>query len=462
MEKRKEEFEAFVKRLMECYDAAGMAVSVFDRTSTLYEKYFGYRDADKKLPINENTIFGMASVSKSFTALSIMQLEEKGILSAEDPVTKYIPEFADGRVKISHLMSHSAGYFPLKRILVKDVAEELGNYENGNRELGYDKALAARGLTLVCERLNGQEKRLCEPGQYMSYSNDGYGLLSEIIHRYGGENSYGEYVKKHILNPLEMERSFCEFIKPSRDENGTELYIHRNGVREHSRDFYDNAFVLMGGGAIKSTVCDMKKYVRMYMAKGALDGGKRLLGQDKIIKMCRPRQEYHYGQWYGYGLAEKRIGSLTTWGHGGSLTGISNYMAWEPRLGIGVLVFCNTTGVPVSHVADMALRWITGMEMCEETFEPVIPWPREQLRSALGLYVSGEGVQVRLEAENGKIRMEVGGQPVPCRMVLPGILETSAPMVTDDLMLMENEAGKVFGVRYRGRILPKMNESQKM
>lgn len=453
----KKRFEEYAEKIMGSYDAAGMAVAVFDDKETLYERFFGYRDADKKLPINEDTIFGMASVSKSFTALAIMQMEERGILSADDAVTDYIPEFADRRVKISHLLSHSAGYFPLKRILVKDVAEELGIFENGSRELGYDNMLSQKGLELVCQRLNAQEKRLGEPGQYMSYSNDSYGILSEIIHLYGGEASYGEYVKKNILEPMGMRRSFCEFIRPAKEENGTELYIHRNGKREHSRDFYDNAFVLMGGGAIKSTVYDMKRYVRMYMAGGKIpDTGETLVGRKQILKMCMPRQEYHYGQWYGYGLASQRIGNLTIWGHGGSLTGISNYIAWEPRLGIGVIVFCNTTKVPAVHIANTAFRWITGMDLEEGKPGPAVPWNTELRHRAAGIYESGEGVRVKLAERGETVSIEINGQPAACRMLLPGILEIHAPMVTDDLMLMENDEKEVFGVRFRGRILPRI------
>lgn len=451
--KRKEEFENYVDKVMGVYDAAGMAVSVFDETEILYEKYFGYRDVEKRLPPDEDTIFGMASVSKSFTALSVMQLQDAGILSVDDPVKKYIPEYEDGRVKISHLLTHSAGYFPLKRILVKDVAEQLGIYDGGARELGYDDRLAEEGLRQVCARLNAQENRLGEPGQYMSYSNDGYGILSEIIHRTGGEDSYGEYVQRHILEPMGMRRSFCEFIRPAQDANCTELYIRR----EHSRDFYDNAFVLMGGGAIKSTVRDMRNYVRMYLMEGKIPGsaGKRLVSRGSVQKMCRPRQEYHYGEWYGYGLAEKRIGGMTVWGHGGSLAGISNFMAWEPRIGIGVLVFCNTTGAPASRVAEQAFRLAGGLPLGEEPFAPVVPWSREQMKRAAGVYRSGEGVEVELAEADGKMKLKAGGAPARCRMILPGILEIEEPVGHDDLILMEDDGGEVFGVRFRGRILPR-------
>ena len=136
-------------------------------------------------------------------------------------------------------------------------------------------------------------------------------------------------------------------------------------------------------------------------------------------------------------------------------------MAWEPRLRLGVLVFCNTTGIPASRVADMAFRWITGMELEEESFLPVVPWSRELQKKAEGLYESGEGVRVRLTAKDEGIYMEVGGQPVPCRMIFPGILETSAPLVTDDLLLMENDAKEVLGVRFRGRILPRAGKENR-
>ena len=79
--------EAHTAQIMEEAKARGIAVGVVDRTGRiLYEKYFGYRDEEKKLPINRDTIFGMASVTKSFTALSIMQMQKDGILSVDHAV----------------------------------------------------------------------------------------------------------------------------------------------------------------------------------------------------------------------------------------------------------------------------------------------------------------------------------------------------------------------------------------
>lgn len=121
--------EQLIENVKKEYDACGIAVAVIDKKGeTKYQKFFGYRDEEKKLPIDENTIFGLASVTKSFTSLAIMQMAEKGIINLYDPISKYIPEFTNKNqdtVRIWHLMCHSGGFFPLPRIVVEDVAKAL-------------------------------------------------------------------------------------------------------------------------------------------------------------------------------------------------------------------------------------------------------------------------------------------------------------------------------------------------
>ena len=93
-------FEELVSRIQERSNAVGIAVAIVDRNgNTQYEKFFGYRDQERKLPIDEDTIFGLASVTKSFVALSIMQLVEAGKVDLDDPVSKYIPEFTNRNQK---------------------------------------------------------------------------------------------------------------------------------------------------------------------------------------------------------------------------------------------------------------------------------------------------------------------------------------------------------------------------
>ena len=123
-------FEELVKQIRRQYNAAGIAVAVIDdEGNTAYENYFGYRDVEQKLAIDENTIFGMASVTKSFVALSVMQLCEKGLMDLDDPVSKYIPEFTNKNqktVRVRHFLNHSAGFYPTGRIQIKETAAEYG------------------------------------------------------------------------------------------------------------------------------------------------------------------------------------------------------------------------------------------------------------------------------------------------------------------------------------------------
>ena len=89
-------FEELIKQIKRQYQAAGIAVAVIDdEGNTAYENFFGFRDVENEIPMDENTIFGMASVTKSFVALSVMQLCEKGLMDLDDPVSKYIPEFTN-------------------------------------------------------------------------------------------------------------------------------------------------------------------------------------------------------------------------------------------------------------------------------------------------------------------------------------------------------------------------------
>ena len=201
--------EKLVEDIKKDHEASGIAVAIIDKSGkTQYEKFWGVRDLESGKEVNGDTIFGLASVTKSFTALSIMQLEEKGIIDLDAPISQYIPEFTNKnqskKVTVRHLLSHAGGFFPLPRILVGNVAESLGLDEEKDGDFAYNDAVAQEGVKLVAERLDAQTKENGlngQPGEYLSYCNDGFGLLSDIIRRYGGEPSYADYLVKHVLKP---------------------------------------------------------------------------------------------------------------------------------------------------------------------------------------------------------------------------------------------------------------------
>ena len=454
-------FETLVGQIMEHYDAAGMAVAVIDDKETLYQQFFGYRDVEEQVELNENTIMGMASISKSFTALAIMQLAEKSVIDLDAPLTRYLPEFRNAhqpqQVKVYHLLSHAGGFLPQRRMLVEEVARELDIWQEGKVELGPHAGLAQRGTELVCQRLDAQTRHTGKPGEYMSYSNDSYGLLSEIIRRYGGEDSFADYVEKHIFRPLEMHRSTALFIQPAQDPNCTKLYYHKEGKRQWCRDFYDNAFVLMGGGAVKSTLADMKQYLRMYLRGGVGPRGNRVLSEYGIREMGKPRQQYRFQEQYGYGLSVQQLDEITVIGHGGSMTGISTFFAWSPQLDVGVVVLCNTTGVPASLVAEEALRWFNGKPVpTPRTQWQDARWSDSQIQAACGMYHSDEGADIELFDDGGKIGLRLAGQPKSCIAVYNDTILIPEAFEDKDVLLLADESRGVWGLRYGGRILSRV------
>lgn len=456
-EKNKELFEDYIRRIMEAYEAAGLAVAIVDKDgASLYENYFGYRDKEKGLPINEDTLFGLASITKSFTCLAIMQLHEKGIIDIHAPVKNYIPEFKNENqetIKVWHLMSHTAGFFPLKRILIKEVAEEIG-IDDSKEDYAYNEALAIEGVKRVAERMDSQKKHTGLPGEYLSYSNDGYALLSDIIRRYGGEKSYAEYLNKHILNPLGMGRSSCEFKTPAADENTASLYFHEKGALTASRDFTNNAFVLMGGGAMKSTLSDLKKYVSMYINNGLSIDDKRILGEEKAREMSKPKLYYKPFSYYGFGLATKYIDDIAVSEHGGSLPGVSSNISFSPDIEKGVIVLCNTSNVPVHRIADAAMRLINGKCPLQEEPYETICWEKEMIALAKGIYDSGEGSVIEIYEKEDTVGVKLNGEEKDAAPVQPHMLMVKAPLSGSPLSILIKDK-KVWAIRFGGRIIPK-------
>ncbi len=451
-------FEDYLERIMETHLGQGMAVAILDRRETVYQRCFGWRDRDRRLPVDQDTIFGLASVTKSFTCGAVMQLAEMGRLDEQAPAWAYCPDFHNLNqrpVTVAHLMTHSGGYFPQARITVDAVAKDLGLSKEG-QDWAYSDVLADEGIRRVASRLDGQMDHIGRPGEFMSYCNDGYGVLADIIRRQGDQRSYSGYVEEHILKPLGMDRSTFSFEAPARDPNVSVLYAKRQGAMEAFRDFYDNAFVLMGGGALKSTLRDMKKYLFMLMNGGVGPQGQRILSPRSLREMTKPRIPTKWQQFCGYGLMVSFLKDCTVIRHGGSLTGVSSHLAWSPELGCGVIVLCNTSDVPVSLVADGALRWCAGWDPRPEDPWTDRPWDPETIAQACGCYRSDEGGLVEISPSGTGIAVKVAGEELPVRMVQSDLAVMSAGMARPQLRLMRLQGQDIDALRLEERILSKV------
>lgn len=458
-EDTKKELQTFITEIMEEYNARGIAVSVIDeKGNSICRQYYGERDAENHLEINEDTMFGLASVTKSFTALCIMQMVKEGIISLDDPISMYVKDYTDPSenhiVRIKHLLSHSGGFFPQFRRTVEDELPHTDLEDTADNELIYNDAFADYGVKLVAENLSRQTKFTGKPGEMMSYSNDGYGLLSDIIRTQSDCDSFAEYLEKHVLEPLGMTRSTCSFLKPACDENSAVLYTKEDGVWRADRDYHHVAFVLNGGGAMKSALKDMEKYAAMYLQYGA-----GILDAYSIREMEKPRVIEKPGVWYGYGLENRQIPGTdyTVIQHGGSLPGVSSNIAWSHEAGIGVIVLCNTQSVPVSLISDAVLRVYMDLPMIPEKVKhPACTWTKQYIEEISGMYASEEEDWFEILAEDDRvmIRRESGMDEVHPAWNNTGIVHKKR---TDQyVQFFRNEDGSVFAARCGTRILPKV------
>lgn len=147
-----QQFETFVKDMMTAYGGRGIGIIGFDSENVLYEHYEGYRDVEKKLPIDRDTIFGIASITKSFTVLGVLKLVENGIIDLHMPINHYIQELKLPEAQmptVEQLLSHAAGFYPQERFLMKDVAVKLGiekgeELSKNNRLAGMNRKIAEK------------------------------------------------------------------------------------------------------------------------------------------------------------------------------------------------------------------------------------------------------------------------------------------------------------------------------
>jgi CubicO group peptidase (beta-lactamase class C family) len=352
-----EDFRKFEEFIFECMSKThlpGMSVAVVENGKVVYSKGFGFRDRTYGLGATPNTLYAIGSVTKSFTALSIMQLVSEGKLSLDDPVGKYIPldlRCMGEPVKIWHLLTHTSGIPALA------YAEAIIRYVTGAGGKWLPMATYEDLFTFMGEAENWALKR---PGERWFYLNEGYLILGYIIEKLSSMD-YREYVKKRILKPLGMNRTFFGKERLETDSDAATPYIvTKEG--EHKKSEY--LYSLSADGGLISNVRDLARYIIMYLNRGEYDG-TTILPSELIAEMEKPRiklpLQVFGGEAYGYGLAIiPNFFGYKLVGHGGSVLVATAYMGYIPERKVGIVLLANGSGYPLSHMGMYGLALISG------------------------------------------------------------------------------------------------------
>lgn len=390
---------------------------------------FGFRDREASAPIDADTVCGVASVTKMFTALAVLLLAEDGLLRVDDPVRAYLPEFRlsgganTDAVRISHLLSHTSGLPPLPaRHYATAASPELEAWERRRTQRfiamapPWDASIAALAdLLPFLERFPYTVHGA--PGERFSYSNEGYSLLGLIVERASGL-PYARFVAERILRPCGMTRSSLVLGDVLAMENVTAVYTKHHGETARVRAWF-HAPAMIPGGQLRSTANDIARFVEMLRNGGRAEGG-RVATAATVAAMIAPRVQLDASRWYGYGTITKVDGhGITSIGHSGGHKGVSSHAAFVPQHGIACAVLTNVDGGPAAAVWDAVVYDALGLGAPPAPERPSLPEVTDAtLASFLGEYGSAESgnVVVRVAAD-GALTVEADGQTQPARVV---------------------------------------------
>lgn len=295
------------------------AVLIAKKGKILLKKGYGIANYETGQPNRSKTVYAIASMGKSFTAMSIMMLQERGLLNVHDTVDIYIPELVHGDIiTIHHLLNHTSGLYRYIRNPDSILWPVIDQYHAPDDLLTY---------------FNGKPLRFA-PGTQFEYCNSGYVLLGLIIERVSGM-TYRDFVAINILEPLKMRRT-------SYDPTGHEFPFKAVGYNDLSTDPptvapYLHPSVAFAAGGIFSNVEDLYKWDRVLYTN-------RLVSYDSLRQMFSPGLDnYGYGWWIDT-LQVDGVPHRQIW-HWGSYIGFHSLIARLVDDDVTIILLLNISNV---------------------------------------------------------------------------------------------------------------------
>ncbi len=348
-------------------------VLVAENGEVIYRKGWGMANKEWSIPNGPKTRFRIASMSKQFTAMMIMQLVQEGRIGLDDRLTDHIPEFRQdtgGQVTIHHLLTHTSG--------LPDYSDAPGFWNELMRH--------PMSPEFVIDSLSSGDFHF-DPGTQYRYNNGGFYLLSLIVERITGQD-FGEALQERIFQPLGMTDSGL-------DVPGTILESRATGYEQFVDGFENAPFRqidnLLGTGAVYSTVDDL------YLWDRALYTDRLLRPEYKEIMFTPFLQNYAYGLRVNWVPLGESGDSTLSIGHTGSVAGFNSRIVRLPEDGHCIILLCNIAGwTQLSDMNEGIINILYDLD-----YEP----PRKSIAKRLYRTIMAEGLDAGL-AEYRRLKEE--------------------------------------------------------
>ncbi len=401
--------EAFVDDWLTENDVPGAGVAIVDGDDVAYLDGFGARDLEANEPATPDTLYGVASITKSVVATCVLQLVDAGDVALDDPVTEHVDGYFDGLADpptVHDLLTHTSG-MPSDGASVALAARMLGE--------GSETA----PLSSEADRRRHVEQSLGERadgGERFFYYNTGYTVLGELVEAVDGR-SLPAYVDDEVLAPLGMDRSVLA-ADPTEHDDGMTPYLMDEGGPERS------TFPVKGIGAaggLLSTARDLAAYLRFAMHGDEAVVPQGLLERAQRGHVGRGEQLDGTEKRYGYGwMGRSFLGGDDLVGHSGTLSVTSAYLGFLAERELGVAVAANTAPeVHPMHVGPALLAIVEGEDPADAV---AFHGLRAKTQRVAGSYESYRGVATAdVEPAGGAVEVSVdtalGGETLTARPV---------------------------------------------
>jgi len=345
----------------------------------LLSKGYGSANLEWKIPNSPATKFRLGSITKQFTAASILLLQERGKLSLQDPVKKYLPDApaAWDKVTIFHLLTHTSG---------------IPNFTS------FPEYPSLNALATTPEKLVARfrDKSLeFQPGEKWAYSNSGYVLLGYLLEKISGQG-YAAFLQQNLFDPLGMKDSGYDsstMILPARASG------YAPGPEGPQNAAYAHMSIPFSAGALYSTTEDLLRWEQ------ALFGGK-LLKPESLKQMTTP-----FKSDYGLGLAVHAVKGHKVVEHGGGIEGFNTQLSYYPDEHLAVIVLGNLNGGAPGAIAEKLAAAALGEQVVLPIERKEVVVDSKILEGYVGNYQLAPGVIGTVTREGGRLFGQLTDQP---------------------------------------------------
>lgn len=362
-----QEIDDWAHTVVNGFGVAGLAIGIV-KGDQVYAKGFGVKSIETQEPVTASSLFHLASISKTFVATAVMQLAEQGKLGLDSPLLTYLPDFLVDdalyqQITVRQMLSHTAGMPD-----TDDYGWDKPEYD--------DEALARYVQSLANEKL------IASPGEKFAYSNIAYEVLGLLIARNSGM-SFEDYIKQHLLLPLEMKSS--TFLKTEvPPEHATTPHIVLPPTVVSSEYPYNRAHA--PSSTLHSSAEELCSWALMNLNRGELHG-------HRVLQATSFEQLWHPFKETGPKYPDESVGLswfIDTYRghqrirHDGVDTGFQSDLVILPDQAIAVTVLTNTIPAPTNMITDALVDILLGLE-------PNIPRP--PVLVSFGPILADKGIQ---------------------------------------------------------------------